>query len=123
MDKLVEPGIYSGVTTDSLELNGITSALNNFGYRCIIGSCNSDTTDTAILTVLISCQDSIQQQPQSNTFYTIPGSAYFSTTHSDTAATYQWQENNGTGWVDLGILEFIQELQQILWCSMASHLH
>ena len=95
-------GIYSGVTTDSLELNGITSALNNFGYRCIIGSCNSDTTDTSILTVLISCQDSIQQQPQSSTFYTIPGSAYFSTTHSDTAATYQWQQNNGTGWVDLG---------------------
>ena len=47
------------------------------------------------------CLDTIQQQPQSNTFYTIPGEAYFSVNHSDTSATYQWQQNNGTGWSNL----------------------
>ena len=44
------------------------------------------------------CFDTIQQQPQSNTFYTVPGDAYFTVIHSDTTATYQWQENTGSGW-------------------------
>ena len=50
------------------------------------------------------CQDTIRQQPQSNTFYTIPGDAYFAVTHSDTAATFQWQLNTGTGWSNLSDL-------------------
>ena len=50
------------------------------------------------------CNDTIQQQPQSNTFYTVPGDAYFSVTHSDTAAIFQWQQNNGTGWSNLSDL-------------------
>ena len=45
--------------------------------------------------------DSIQAQPQSNTFYTIPGNAHFSVVHSDSSATFQWQQNNGTGWTSL----------------------
>ena len=49
----------------------------------------------------VGCADTIQQQPQSNTFFTVPGDAYFSITHSDTAATYQWQENSGNGWSNL----------------------
>ena len=47
------------------------------------------------------CQDSLLAQPSSNTFQTIPGNAHFTTAHSDTSATYQWQQNNGTGWANL----------------------
>ena len=45
-------GIYSGSNTDSLFLNGITTAMNGFGYRCIVNSCAKDTTDIALLTVI-----------------------------------------------------------------------
>ena len=47
------------------------------------------------------CQDSLLSQPSSNTFQTIPGTAHFTTAHSDTSATYQWQQNTGTGWANL----------------------
>ena len=54
------------------------------------------------LNTVVPCLDTIQQQPISNTFNTIPGDGYFSVSHSDTAASYQWQQNNnGTGWSNL----------------------
>ena len=45
-------GIYSGTTTDSLVLTGITTSLNGYGYRCVIDACTMDTTDVAFLTVV-----------------------------------------------------------------------
>ena len=57
-----------------------------------------------VYSIPIPCQDTIQQQPQSNTFYTVPGDAYFTVTHSDAAATFQWQQNTGTGWSNLSNL-------------------
>ena len=47
------------------------------------------------------CQDSILNDPMSNSFQTVPGIAHFTAAHSDTSATYQWQQNNGTGWTNL----------------------
>lgn len=44
-------GNYNGSTSDSLVITGVTPSMNNFGYRCIIESCETDTTDIAILTV------------------------------------------------------------------------
>ena len=44
-------GLYSGANSDSLVINGITGALNNFGYRCIVTSCDTDTSNVAVLTV------------------------------------------------------------------------
>lgn len=48
-----------------------------------------------------TCSDSINAHPNSSTFQTVPGVAYFTTEHSDTNATYQWQQNAGTGWTNL----------------------
>ena len=47
------------------------------------------------------CSDSIIGHPTSSTFQTSPGTAYFLTSHSDTSATYQWQQNTGTSWTNL----------------------
>lgn len=47
------------------------------------------------------CSDSIISQPSSTSFRTIPGTAHFTTSHSDSSATFQWQQNNGTGWTNL----------------------
>lgn len=44
-------GNYTGVTSDSLVITGVTSSMNNYGYRCIISSCTTDTSDVAVLTV------------------------------------------------------------------------
>jgi hypothetical protein len=44
-------GNYSGATSDSLVITGVTSSMNNYGYRCIVASCKADTSDVAVLTV------------------------------------------------------------------------
>jgi len=44
-------GSYSGSTSDSLVITGVTSSMNNYGYRCIVASCTTDTSDVAVLTV------------------------------------------------------------------------
>ena len=44
-------GSYSGVTSDSLVITGVTATMNNYGYRCIVASCTTDTSDVAVLTV------------------------------------------------------------------------
>ena len=48
---LTNLGFYSGVNSDSLVINGITGTMNNYGFRCIVTSCDTDTSDVAILTV------------------------------------------------------------------------
>jgi hypothetical protein len=45
-------GSYTGTNSDSLVITGVTSAMNNYGYRCIVTSCETDTSDVAVLTVV-----------------------------------------------------------------------
>jgi hypothetical protein len=45
-------GSYSGSTSDSLVITGVTPAMNNYGYRCIVTGCTTDTSDVAVLTVV-----------------------------------------------------------------------
>ena len=90
-------GIYSGATSDSLVISSVTLGMNNYSYRCIVSSCTNDTSDVAVLTVSVS----FTIRPQNFTAYSGTGWANFRCKSSDTTATYQWQESNGAGWVDL----------------------
>jgi len=49
---LLNLGHYLGATSDSLVITGISSTMNNYGYRCIVTSCTTDTSDVAVLTVV-----------------------------------------------------------------------
>ena len=44
-------GNYTGATSDSLVMTGVTASMNNYGYRCIVTGCTTDTSDLAVLTV------------------------------------------------------------------------
>jgi len=48
---LLNLGHYTGATSDSLVITGISNSMNNYGYRCIVIGCNTDTSDVAVLTV------------------------------------------------------------------------
>ena len=83
--------------------SGWSVSLSSDGTTVAIGAPYSDGNGNYAghVRVYSICFDTIQQQPQSNTFYTVPGDAYFTVIHSDTTANYQWQEDTGTGWSDL----------------------
>jgi len=100
-----------GTDIDGEALNdgsGVSIALSFNGSNSVIGASGNDGNGSNSGHVRVYanpiCQDSIQQQPQSNTFYTVPGGANFTVAHSDTSATYQWQQNGGTGWSNLSDL-------------------
>ena len=53
---LSNAGAYSGVTTNTLTVTGVTAAMNNYLYRCLLSNswgC-SDTTSSALLTLGIN---------------------------------------------------------------------
>ena len=83
--------------------SGSSVSLSSDGTRVAIAARSNDGngSNAGHVRVYSICFDTIQQQPQSNTFYTVPGDAYFTVIHSDTTATYQWQENTGSGWSNL----------------------
>lgn len=83
-----------GQTTASYTITGVTTALNNSQYRCIVSTlCGSTTSNAAVLTV--SSLATISAQPTDVT--TCAGSnASFCVTASGTGLTYQW-ETSATG--------------------------
>ena len=83
--------------------SGFSVSLSSDGSIVAIGARKNAATGgyAGHVRVYSICFDTIQQQPRSNTFYTVPGDAYFTVIHSDTTANYQWQEDTGTGWSDL----------------------
>lgn len=66
-----------------------------------IGIWTRKLTKLEIHRLYTACIDSIQSQPVSSSAYTIPGNTIFAVSHSDSMATYQWQQNDGTGWSNL----------------------
>ena len=91
---LTNTGIYSNVTTSTLNITAATTAENGYLYRVVVsGTCSpSVTSDGALLTVednaLVTVDPSNATACESST-------VNFSVTGTGTSVTYQWRENGG----------------------------
>jgi hypothetical protein len=89
---ITDGGVYSGSTTNTLDLTGVNTTYDGNQYRVIltVASCNSVTSDTALLTVNANPDFTIKADPAITQLY--PG---IKTTLSTTIApaTYQWYKN------------------------------
>ena len=95
-------GIYSGVTTATLNITGISAPTNtmHYLYRCIItGACNIVSTNTTDITV--HALPTITSNPSSVTRCDSTGSLGFKVTATGSSLVYQWQLNTGSGWNNL----------------------
>lgn len=92
--------IYDGTTTDSLTLINVNTSYHNFWYRCIaINGCNDTTySDSAVLKV--GSNVAITTQPSAVTICDSTNTI-FSIQATGNNIIYQWQLNDGTGWVDI----------------------
>jgi len=100
-NNLANGGIYSGVTTTTLTLTGVTAGMNNNQYRCIITSaCSPLNSSAAILTV--NTAPALTAQP-ANSSVCAGNNAVFSVSATGSGLTYQWQEstNGGGTWNNL----------------------
>ena len=101
-NNITNGGVYSGATTATLTLTGITAGMNTYQYRCIVtGSCPAINSNAATLTV--NTAPAFTSQPASSTI--CGGNTSFSISATGTNITYQWQVNNtgcaGGTWTNL----------------------
>lgn len=89
---------YSGVTSKILIIKNIPFSLDKTEYWCVIsnGTCE-DTTASAKLS--IDCPISISTHPLTKSVNS--GSTVKFGISSSLATNYQWQQNSGTGFIDL----------------------
>ncbi|WP_462249926.1 T9SS type A sorting domain-containing protein [Ferruginibacter sp.] len=91
-------GIYSGATTTTLTLTGVTAPMNNYQYRCVVtGTCTplTVTSNSGILTV--NAATSISSQPASSSICANTNTS-FTVAATGASLTYQWQiSTNGGG--------------------------
>lgn len=91
---------YSGHTTASLSINGVSTVMNGYIYQCLIsGFCapsivsSSATLNVDSLPVILT-QPTFAETCENN-------DASFSITAAGPGLTYQWQENQGSGFVNI----------------------
>ena len=95
---LSNAGQFSGVTTGTLTVSGITSANNGTQFRCIVD--HGDCVDTSNVATLTACFD-VTNQPFDR--YVVAGTSttFGLTTNDPSNCNYQWQTNSGFGYQNL----------------------
>ncbi len=93
-------GIYSGATTNSLNLTTATTAVHNYQYRCVVSGACTPATTSAGAVLVVNALPAITAQPSASTICE-GGNTTFSIGATGTGLTYQWQVNNGSGWANL----------------------
>ena len=98
---LTNTGFYSGVTTNTLSISGITENNNSTSYKyyCkLTGTCN--TVLTAQTTIKVQGIPTITTNP-SATAVCQNGTTSLSVVAKGANLSYQWQVNSGSGWSNL----------------------
>ena len=90
-------GLYSGATSNSLTVSGVTTAMDEYIYRCIVsGTCNPSATGIND-TLFISLQPTVTVDPSDVTICESSNTS-FGVTATGSSLTYQWQEDQGSGY-------------------------
>jgi hypothetical protein len=91
---------YSGDTTATLYITTATASMNGYMYQCIVNGACSPAAISNSVTLTVNTLPTITVQP-SAAFVCDGNDATFSVTATGTGLTYQWQENQGSGFVNL----------------------
>jgi hypothetical protein len=98
---IINSGIYSGATSATLNISGVFTNMDGFQYQCIVnGTFCSGTSTSQAATIYLSGAPVISLDP-SDTQYCEGDNATFVVNASGTGLSYQWQVNDGSGWVNL----------------------
>ena len=87
---------YSGATTATLTITGVTAGLNNNQYRCVIGSCPTAITSNAATLTVFSFV-AITTQPPATSSVCQNGTISFNVVATGTITGYQWQLSTDGG--------------------------
>ncbi|MFH0865529.1 MAG: T9SS type A sorting domain-containing protein, partial [Bacteroidota bacterium] len=96
-NNLSNGGVFSNVTTATMNITGATSGMSGRSYRCIVSGACSPAATSSFAVLTINANPSITSQPTNQTACE-NGSAVFSVFASGSSLSYQWQVNTGSGW-------------------------
>ena len=102
-NNITNGGVYSGSTTTTLTLTGVTAPMNTYQYRCIVtGTCAPPTVTSNAVVLTVNAATAISNQPVNSTICATANSS-FSVAATGTSLTYQWQvsTNGGGTWANL----------------------
>ncbi|MEZ5016505.1 MAG: T9SS type A sorting domain-containing protein [Flavipsychrobacter sp.] len=90
-------GVYSGVTNSTLTITGVTLAMDNYKYRCVVGGkCNPDVNSASATMNVVKKEVSTINITSSNGTILVPGKKvtfYANTTNSGINPKYRWRKN------------------------------
>ena len=90
---------YSGGTTSTLTITGITAGMNGYLYRCVLSNTCTPAFNSGTTTLVVGSTASITGQPANSTICTGANTSFSITATS--ASFYKWQVNTGSGFVDV----------------------
>ncbi|MBS1773996.1 MAG: T9SS type A sorting domain-containing protein [Bacteroidetes bacterium] len=94
-------GIYSNASTATLNLTGVTFAMNGYQYRCYItGTCTPAVTSNAA-TITVSALVPLITTNPSNSTVCSPATTSFTVAASNSPTSYTWQVNSGSGYTNI----------------------
>lgn len=82
-------GVYSGATTDSLQISSASGLAGNL-YRCIVTSSNGCSTSSSSATLVQSLTPSISLHPRDTNILVNSGVFLFGEANNAATANYQW---------------------------------
>lgn len=90
---------YSGVTSATLTITGITAGMNGYIYRCVVTNGCSAATNSNSATLTVGTNATVTSQPASVTICENTNTSF--TVAATGATSFQWQVNSGSGFVNL----------------------
>lgn len=97
---LANDATYAGVTTKLLTVSNITGAMDGYRYRCDISTPCTPGTSSNVVTLTVNLLPKISMHPNNATICPT-ANTIFDVTASGTSLNYQWQVNDGSGWVNI----------------------
>lgn len=96
---ILDGALYNGATTASLNITGATAAMSGYSYECVVsGTCTPAVISNAAL-LTVNAAPLISTQPAANTVCAGANATFFVSAVG--APSYQWQENQGAGFVNI----------------------
>jgi len=92
---------YTGATTSTLTISGVSAALSGAQYRCVVSTATCPTlVPSSSATLTVNTLTQVISQPISRTICS-GTSTYMTTDAIGTAVQFQWQVNTGAGFTNL----------------------
>ncbi len=90
---------YSGITTNTLTVTGVTLAMTGYLYRCVISNACTAAFNSGTATLTVGAIASITGQPANSTVCNGANTSFSVTAPG--ASSYKWQVNTGSGFADV----------------------